>query len=98
MYMLTIKSNEPFFVRDNLNDLKGEAKQMKEIDIVPNNINAIYDFNKREYGKKVQGTVIILNQVKITFIDILEANDIKFTLRSLTLKRAIKSGLDTVEL
>lgn len=95
---LTIKSITPFHVQVNLSDPNSVAELMTKIEIVPSNINAMFDFEKTEQGEKLQGTIIILNQMKIVFIDVIKDNDIVFNLRLSTIKRAIEFGLDVVEL
>lgn len=98
MKFLTIKSKTPFHVQVTLNDPNDPAEVMSEIEIMPNNINGMFDFRKTEKGLKLQGTVIILNQMKIAFVDVIDDDAIKLNTRSCTIKRAIEFGLDTVEL
>lgn len=98
MKFLTIKSKTPFHVQVNLNDPNDTAEVMTEIEIMPNNISGMFDFRKNEKGLKLQGTVIVLNQMKIAFVDVIDDNAMKFNTRSCTIKRAIEFGLDTVEL
>lgn len=48
MKFLTIKSKTPFHVQVNLNDPNDTAEVMNEIEIMPNNINGMFDFRKNE--------------------------------------------------